>query len=175
MPEPQRSNVQDFIISYLATHQQQDGLWWSGDPYNRLSGAFKVSSLYARWNRPMPQAETIKTTVLSIITSDRADHACFVRNALHLQQVLARDCAFSNAEIQTFAQVSIRNIRQFQRKDGGFATHEGYGTTDGCSQAMKVRDAVRKLLGLPEKPFPGAESYIQLIRNDTATTGQSQP
>jgi hypothetical protein len=89
---------------------------------------------------------------------------CWVRNTLHLLAIIRPEYkGIPQEDKEVLVKKLSENILKLKRSDGGYARHEGqtFGVTDGCSQAMKTRDALRKLVGLPEKPFSNAKLFEQ--------------
>ncbi len=164
LPEPLRSSIVDCLFAYLKEHQHSStGLWGGGLPYVQISGAFKMSMIYEAFGQPMPRADRIYKSLLTCMREEVCQDATWVRNPLHLLRVIQPQlAALPDTERQEIVWIAIYNISQFVRPDGGFARNldQGYGVTDGCSQAMKTRDALRELVGLEEKPFPAGKYFL---------------
>ncbi len=167
LPQTQQDQIFDWMLTYLEERQATDGFWWDGTPYNRLSGAFKVSMIYDALGKPMPNYNTIYTNVLKTMRTEEASHACFIRNPLSILEVLSQSSpelidAQARKEI---IEISVRNLRDIRSSDGGFkiTTNSNKSTTDGTSQAMTARNILRSFAGYPEKLFPGKQQFLEVI------------
>ena len=165
LPEPLHSTIVDFLFAYLEERQHPStGMWGTGSPYVQISGAFKVSMMYQTFGRLMPRADCIYRSLIKCMRKEVCWDATWVRNPLHLLRVIQPQLeALPDTERQEIVRIAIYNISQFLRPDGGFARNleQNYGVTDGCSQAMKTRDALRELIGLVEEPFPAGRNFLQ--------------
>jgi len=165
LPDSLKNAIIDAAFDWLAENQDAETGWWGNDsPYQMLSGAFKLSNFYQAFSRPMPNADKIYQSILKVLREEQCSDGCWVRNPLHLLNVIKPGYEnISVMEKEEIIRISIRNILNLERKDGGFAqnTHQKYSVTDGCSQAMKTRDAVRKLAGLTNKPFPNGDLFFK--------------
>ena len=95
----------------------------------------------------------------------KCKHACWVRNPLALLVAIEPYVSIEDEERADIIEIFITNTKQFFRPDGGFANSvwEKYGTTDGCSQAIIARNAVRKLVGLKPLELPNEDSFLETL------------
>ena len=163
-PAQQQERLTNSLFDLLAKQQSEDGYWWQGTPYERLSGAYKVSTYYLVSGKPMPRSQRIYNTTLTVLRNEPATHVCYVRNTLHLIEALQPyiDSETIGLDLADIVDTTMHNLSTFKTADGGFSQKPNgkFGTTDGASQAMKARNELRRLVGLPPKPFPGAEALI---------------
>lgn len=168
LPEARREEVVAWIKEVLAEEQSEDGFWWRGYPYNRLSGTFKLTSFYKRAELPVPRADKIYQNTLKTMREEKAFTGCFVRNPLHVLMVIRPqvESLMTADDLKDIVDITIKNVRQFKTEDGGFAMHlkKKHGTTDGLSQAMKGRDGARLFAGLEPKPFPSGDQWLDYLK-----------
>ncbi len=167
IPGADQKLILDRIFSYLEDYQAEDGFWWNGTPYNRLSGAFKVGMVYGDLNEPIPNAKVVLETLLETVENEDAWHVCFVRNPLSLLEVLTINDStlLTDASLMSILDKSIQNLEAFAASNGGFykTTNRRASATDGLSQAMTARDLIRKFAGLPPKEFPGSDDFNRIM------------
>ncbi len=171
LPEERRRAVLAYLFDYLARRQnQKTGMWGGGEPYVLVSGAFKLSGIYGHFGRPMPQPERIYHTLLGTMRHEEAKDATWVRNPLYLFQAIEPYITIPAAERHEIMRIAVKNIARFRRPDGGFARHVDYpyGETDGCSQAMKTRDAILEMAGIEPPPFPNGPAFFDTLRRRDA-------
>ncbi len=163
LPDERQKKLLYAAFDWLENTQDPNTGWWGNDkPYYQLSGAFKLGLLYKAFDRRMPREDLIYSSILKTVGEEKSHDGCWVRNTLHLLEVIRPGFeGISNNDRELLVTKLSENIIKLRRPDGGFARHEGqtFGVTDGCSQAMKTRDSLRKLAGLPEKPFPNPELF----------------
>ena len=167
----QPDSLQQAIVSaafeWLEQEQNaQTGWWGSQTPYHELSGAFKLGLFYKHFDHEMPNPDKIYNSLLKTLREEEFHDGCWARNALELFSIVKP--GFENISLEDkkdIVEISIRNILQLKRNDGGFARniHQKYSVTDGCSQAMKTRIFLRSLVGLEDKPFPRGELFFENI------------
>ena len=163
LPRQLRDSILSATFTWLAAWQDPvTGFWGNDAPYRQLSGAFKVSMVYAAFDRAMPRADRLYASVLRVLQEEDCEDSCFVRNSLHLLAAIRPDYrGIPEADRQLITRTSARNIARFRRPSGGFARRlrRAEATTDGCSQAVHTRDALRELNHLPPGPYPLGERF----------------
>ncbi|WP_223292423.1 prenyltransferase/squalene oxidase repeat-containing protein [Salipaludibacillus neizhouensis] len=106
--------------AYLASIQnQKTGFWGEGSLYEQLSGTFKLHTFYSRHQIEMPNKELIYQTVLETLRHEEAFDMCYSRNPLDLLHYIR--LPISKEERLEIVEITVNNIRQFKRDDGGFS------------------------------------------------------
>ena len=162
-----QEKIVETMFDFLANNQNENGFWGGGSLYVQLSGAFKVSSLYGVYDRPMPNAKRILKSTLKCIREEECRNSTWVRNPLNLLAVIKPYVAITEKEKNDIIKISIDNVLQFSRIDGGFANSlkDKFGTTDGCSQAIITRNALRNWVGLEPLVLPNTDSFLETMRS----------
>tara|TARA_R110002124_G_scaffold106139_1_gene257563 strand:+ start:11536 stop:11781 length:246 start_codon:yes stop_codon:yes gene_type:complete len=78
---------------------------------------------------------SILKSTLKCIREEKCINSTWVRNPFNLLAVIKPYVGISEKEKNDIIKISIDNVLQFSRNDGGFANSvkDEYGTTDGCS------------------------------------------
>ncbi|AEL25774.1 hypothetical protein Cycma_2027 [Cyclobacterium marinum DSM 745] len=165
LESPLQEQIVEAMFDFLATNQNENGFWGGSSLYVQLSGAFKVSTLYSIYGRQMPNAKSILKSTLKCIREEKCINSTWVRNPLNLLAVIKPYVGISEKEKNEIIKISIDNVLQFSRNDGGFANSvkDEYGTTDGCSQAIITRNALRDWVGLEPLIIPNTDSFLRTL------------
>ncbi|MDO6438771.1 hypothetical protein Q4534_15210 [Cyclobacterium sp. 1_MG-2023] len=163
-----QEQIVEEMFDFLAENQNKNGFWGGGSLYVQLSGAFKVSTLYGVYDRQMPNAKRILKSTLKCIREEECRNSTWVRNPLNLLAVIKPYVAISEEEKNDIIKISIDNVLRFSRNDGGFANSlkDEYGTTDGCSQAIITRNALRDWVGLEPLVLPNTDSFLMTLQSN---------
>ncbi len=166
LSSPLKEQIVDAMFDFLADTQNENGFWGGGSLYVQLSGAFKVSSLYGTNDRQMPNANNILKSTLKCIREEECKNSTWVRNPLNLLGAIKPYVDITENEKSDIIKISINNIMQFSCTDGGFSNSIGqkFGTTDGCSQAIITRNALRDWVGLEPLILPNTDSFLKTLR-----------
>jgi hypothetical protein len=182
LPQDRREALVDAAVAYLAELQEPDtGLWGKGDPFVRVSGAVKAAWYYHALDRKIPRPDKIHQSTIVCLQKNVPNHFCFVRNPVSLLQELSEEKVKSSPqEMQDVLRISIRNLKRFLRRDGGFSVFPdrsnpapngvklGQGLDEGDLNATVQADLVRyqlyELLGEKPKPHPSAKRFLEALR-----------
>jgi hypothetical protein len=123
------------VWEYLENVQQDaaTGYWGRLDrganrrPYILLNGAHKIVAFYAKFDRPVPHAETLMDTALAEIDRRKAGNLLYVYNASQLVYNLKSHAgaSISDAETARFISKATQYLARFRQPDGGFSTTLG--------------------------------------------------
>ncbi|TBL75300.1 hypothetical protein [Paenibacillus thalictri] len=106
---------------YLASIQNENGLWGGGNLYIQISGTFKLSSFYKRFGVKMPNMDRIYATMLRCLRGDEADDMCWIRNPIDLLETFRGDLHVPVHELREIVEITLSNMRKLLRQDGGFS------------------------------------------------------
>jgi hypothetical protein len=166
LSSPLKERIVEAMFDFLAFNQNKNGFWGGGSLYVQLSGAFKVSGFYRSYERQMPNENIILRSTLKCIREEECINSTWVRNPLNLLDVIKPYVEITEKDKSDIIKISIDNIMQFYCKDGGFSNsvNQKYGTTDGCSQAIITRNALRAWAGLEPLILPNTDSFLKTLR-----------
>lgn len=169
MPSLESERFLGHLLPWLENRQNKEtGMWGEGQPYIRLSGAFKLSLFYRNLNMPMPLADRIFDFLLETLRTDHAEDFCWVRNPIDLLSVLLEMIPQPSREImeEIFA-ITLDNLAVFLKEDGGFSRNRdhslampnnqvlGKGLAEGDMNAGTQAIRIRMLLNRMENREPG--------------------
>ncbi len=165
LSSPLKEQIVEAMFDFLATKQNKNGFWGGSSLYVQLSGAFKVSGFYKSYDRQIPNANIILQSTLKCIREEECSYSCWVRNPLNLLGVIKPYVDITKKEKIDIIKISINNVMQFCCEDGGFSNsiREEFGTTDGCSQAIITRNAVRNWAELEPLILPNTDSFLKTL------------
>jgi hypothetical protein len=171
LPLEDRGPYMDLLWSYLRDRQDpQTGFWGGGRPYVRLSGAFKLATLYRAFDRPMPREEALYRSLLKTIREDESEDMCWTRNAMDLLLTLKPQLPpLPEEEKAEILSITRKNLGRYLKADGGFSRHRessletpnnvplGLGLAEGdmnaSTQALRIRSLGHELTGIREAPL----------------------
>jgi hypothetical protein len=167
VPQPLRDELIEVLFAELPRFQNPDDFFFgSGDPYVRLSGAFKIALIYKHFDRPIPKAQHLYVSTLKCLRTQSADNACYIRNTMSILQKLED----SEIEIPAADRIEIihrtaANLRHFHRPDGGFALDRNtqFGSTNGCTQAMITRSSLYRMAGSKLPFLPNGHIFLETL------------
>jgi len=184
LPPERKDPLIKLMFDYLESRQDPDtGLWGGGEPYVRISGAFKGTMIYRSLKRPVPLADKIYTSTLRCMRTETAEDFCWVRNPVDMMAMMKNGgiVTVPDSDLEEFVRISVDNMAMFVRPDGGFSrerTHSlaapnevdlGMGEVEGDmnagTQAITIRDGIYRLLGRKAPSLEKTADFYDRLRD----------
>jgi len=184
LPDERKEPLLDLMFDYLESRQDTvTGFWGGGEPYVRVSGAFKGTMIYRSQKRPIPMADKIYGSTLHCMRTEIAEDFCWVRNPVDMMAMMKNGgiVAIPDSDIEEFVRISVDNMSNFLKPDGGFsrgrehshaAPNEvelGMGKVEGDmnagTQAVTIREGIYRLLGRKASPLSQAPDFYSHLRD----------
>lgn len=158
MPKNLSMTLVEEIMRYTqCTQDTKTGLWGGGEPYVKISGAFKLAMVYDAFQIPLPHADAILDSTIRCMRNEDCEHFCWVRNPLCLLEVLERRNKCNLSEFRAeIIRISEINLAKFLQADGGFSVFP--------ERSNPAPNEIPLGLGLAEGDFNATHQAVVLVR-----------
>lgn len=128
LSETERGRYLDAALRFFGDIQDPaTGLWGEGTAYVRISGTFKLHTFYNSFRIPLPKANEIVRSIQHCLRHEVAQDMCYIRNPIHLLSYIKPD--LSKNDWAELVRITLDNMRQLKRADGGFSRELGHSPT----------------------------------------------
>lgn len=176
LSEPLKSEILQAAFERLPHYQNSTTGFWgaaNSNPYIPINGAHKIVLFYEHYNQPVPHADALLASTLSVVQNTAPVNLLFTYNSLRLVTNLQKSLStpMTDPQMMDFVIKQAAYLATFHQPDGGFAgllsgTVTGnefhptltapFSDTDVGGLALKARDTLHTLIHGSADPLPYA-------------------